>query len=682
MAKSSVSVTAAAEMVGQIDLEQELIRSIERSVEEAQKSTEFVLKHRESLERALQKRLREAKTKADKKQIEKEMSELKKLQFLTEEELQAYRELQAEKDAKEELERQKKIREEIAEYTMSLEEKQEKERKEKREKMQKELASGVSSSLKRVLGTVANKLLNDLGNQVTSYMDIYAKYMSQVDARLQGRGSDFTYENINEVIRTNTALSPYVKYTAVLENLSSLVEAGITDNLTQRAFLMTISDKIATTFDAAESSLLEIIRIQQQDSTASRLGLEAELTKLFNGYFGDTSYLNQTFDAVQASLIDTSATLGAEAAVEFEYQVQKWLGSLGAVGVSSNTLANIAQGINYLGTGDVDSLSGNEALQNLLVMASSRVGLDYNKMLTKGISALEANTLLGSIVSFVQELSQERNNVVRKQYAELFGLTSADMIAFQNISESTLAGLSKAAMTYGDTLTSITDQLDEVGGRMHLSEKINNVIDNIWAATGTSLAGSPAGYGIWKVADLVEGITGGIDIPFVETMFGGIDLHATIEGLVKSGVVGTSLMVSLLSGLGSLITGSQGGLNLEKWATDWGKPGGYDGYQNAGELSTKKSTTNYVTSGSGTGIQQSVVDSGKQEAEEIQGSGSDEIESKAQQEAIIQVLQFLKDYFDNGGKVDTPLKVEIQKISAEASALGTSPFYTYSGGTL
>ena len=83
--------------------------------------------------------------------------------------------------------------------------------------------------------------------------------------------------------------------------------AGITNNLTQRAFLDSISDKIAATFSATQDSLIEITRIQRQDTTASRLGLEAYLTRMFNNYFGDTSYLATQFDAVQSILIGTSA---------------------------------------------------------------------------------------------------------------------------------------------------------------------------------------------------------------------------------------------------------------------------------------------------------------------------------------------------------------------------------------
>nr|DAR14942.1 MAG TPA: hypothetical protein [Caudoviricetes sp.] len=84
-----------------------------------------------------------------------------------------------------------------------------------------------------------------------------------------------------------------------MTKLNSLVEEGVAKGVAQRAFLGTIAEEVATTFDATQASLLQIVRIQQTDTTAQRLGLEANLTRLFNYYFGDTSYLSQAFDSVQ-----------------------------------------------------------------------------------------------------------------------------------------------------------------------------------------------------------------------------------------------------------------------------------------------------------------------------------------------------------------------------------------------
>lgn len=67
-----------------------------------------------------------------------------------------------------------------------------------------------------------------------------------------------------------------------MDNVQSLAQQGIVYNIEQRAFLETISDKIAATFDTTNATLLRLVKLQQSDSTASRLGMEAYLTRYFN----------------------------------------------------------------------------------------------------------------------------------------------------------------------------------------------------------------------------------------------------------------------------------------------------------------------------------------------------------------------------------------------------------------
>ena len=524
---------------------------------------------------------------------------------------------------------------------------------------------------------VANvtKGINALGGSVNKYLDVYTRYMTSVNARLQGAGKELNYESLNNKIRTNTALNPYVRYTTVLEKMASLVDQGIASNVTQRAFLASISDKIATTFNAAESSLLSIVRIQQQDSTAARLGMEAELTKLFNYYFSDTSYLSDVFDSVQSTLIDVSSALGTQASVEFEYMVQKWLGALGSVGVNSGTLQTIAQGINYLGTGDVESLAGNSSLQNLFVMAANRKNLNYSDMLSNGVNAQQVNTLLEGIVEYIQEIASNSNNVVKKQFAQLFGMTMSDMVAFKNLSSSTIESLYDSAMTYQDTLSELNSQLGQVSSRMHLSEKIDNLFDNILASTGMSVANSQGMYSVWKSADMLENITGGINLPFISALGNGIDLNMSLEGLAKGTIVGIGAISSLLGGIGALNSSGGNLLNLDLWKSSETKEAGFTGYQSANQLTTKKSTTNYVSSGDNLGIQQSLSDTQKETGKSVNGT------EETDADETMAILRFIKSYFEDGGLDSKPLKVEVSKVdSSLMSSANSNPFYTYTNG--
>ena len=109
----------------------------------------------------------------------------------------------------------------------------------------------------------------------------------------------------------------------MIENLNKFVQSGVAYNLELRSYLATVSDRIATTFDAFDSSLLRIIRIQQADSTKSRLGMEAMLTKFLNAQFENTEYLQQTANSVSNMLIEAESQMGYKGATEFEYVVQK-----------------------------------------------------------------------------------------------------------------------------------------------------------------------------------------------------------------------------------------------------------------------------------------------------------------------------------------------------------------------
>ena len=612
----------------------------------------------------LNQKLASERAKKDDKYRKKLLNEREKLQTNKDkaraETLSKYSAILEEKARDEALKAQKELEEEIANY-----------RKKKLNESAEEFGKKINKAVPGL-----SKSLNALGGSVEKYLETYTQYMTQVNARLQGAGSNLNYETINNKLRTNTALNPYVRYTTVLEKMANLVDQGIASNIVQRAFLASISDKIATTFNAAESSLLQIVRIQQKDSTAARLGMEAELTQLFNHHFSDTSYLSDTFDSVQSALIDLSAQLGDQSSIEVEYMVQKWLGALGSVGVNSSTLQTLAQGVNYLGTGDVESLASNAALQNLFVMAANKNGLNYSKMLSEGVNAAEVNTLLGGIVKYIQDIASTSNNVVKKQYAQLFGMTMSDMVAFNNISDDIIKDLYSSAMTYTDTLTELDSQLGQVSDRMHLSEKIDNLFDNILASVGLNVANNQALYGIWKSADLLQSITGGIRLPFITALGSGMDLNMTLEGLAKGGVIGFSTIASLIGGLSAL--NSEGGLlGLQSWQLDAGDKSGFTSYQNAKTLTTKKSAVGYVSSGDSLGIQQSLSDSQKDTGKSV--SGTEETEA----DEMIAILKFIKSYFEDGGLDSKPLRVEVSKIDSSALPSTTvSPFYSYTNGGL
>lgn len=507
----------------------------------------------------------------------------------------------------------------------------------------KKAGASIVSTLSKSLGNFTNAI----DNSVKAYTQIYQKYQASINARLQGSGTDFT--SMSTTIQGNLMFSPYVKQTAVLENLSKLVEAGTAYNLEQRAFLATISDKIATTFDAFDSNLMQIIRIQQADSTTARLGMEAQLTNFLNTNFSDTSYLSNAYKSVSGNLLGASATMSREKAIEFEYQVQKWLGSLGAVGVSSGSLVNISQALGALGSGDISTLSSNQSLMNLLAISSSG---SFGGLLTGGLTSANTNQLLYNLVTYLGGI--QGNNVVKTQLAQIFGMSRADIEAIANLSQSDMQRIFGTNLTYGGAVQETRSQLGKVGSRMHVSELISNVVSNMTASLGGAIANNPATYAAWLVTDMLESATGGTNIPAVFGMGTGVDLNATVEQLMKLGIMaGAGIGTGMVGkAIGALSSG--GSLNLDNWnAQDsLARGGGFTGIREG--VSVDVSSTQYIGSASSSDIyKQSVTSAREAAAEEVKST----IEEGDVTKTNIQAIKDILDAVINGSST---MKVEVQ----------------------
>lgn len=419
------------------------------------------------------------------------------------------------------------------------------------------LASGV-----KLAGSIAaesairavQSTLNATTKGVEDYLSIYSKYMTGIETRLQDSGKSFS--DITSLISSQIGASPYVRQSAVLDNLSKLVEAGIVYNLEQRAFLATISDKIATTFDAANGTLLQLIRIQQADTTAARLGLEVGLTKFFNKMFGDTSYLSDTFDTVSATLLGATSQAGYKGGVELEFAAQKWLGSLGSVGVSQETLTSLARGLSSLATGDISGLSGT-TLERLFLMS----GLDYGSTLIGGLTASTVNDLMKNVIQTLQSVAKTNNQVVKAQYASLFGVTMADLTAIVNLTSKDLVNISKNMLTYADTISTLENSIATIPNRLSLKSKIDNVFDNIMTSVGENIANNAVAYTTYIMTDLVEKATGGITN--IEVAPFGVGISTSVTQLIKTGIVGISLLTEI-PGIIQGLFGSKG-LTLNNW---------------------------------------------------------------------------------------------------------------------
>lgn len=432
----------------------------------------------------------------------------------------------------------------------------------KRAAKQKELSRKESlekwkQGMQQVAANTINSAVRAGENAVEQAAKVYNEYMSRVNTRLLGSSSQQdVFSGMTNLIKSNLAASPYVRQTAVLEKLNKLVSEGIAYNVEQRAFLAAVSDKIATTFDVANGTLLQLIRLQRADSTTARMGMEASITEYLNAAYRDTSYLNSTYDQVSSLLYEATAQQDRSGGVEFEYVVQKWLGSLSSLGATTELVQNIAQGLGYLGSGNISALSSNSALQNLMLMGASRAGLPYGTLLTEGLDASNTNKLLAGIVNYLGDIASSGNKVVQSEYARLFGLSMSDLVAIRSLKAQDIKDITDSLLSYGQAVAVVNNRLSTMSDRMHISEKIDTLLDNAMFNIGSNVAGSVVGYATWRIADLVEQVTGGIPIPFIENMFGGIDTKLTFEKAIKTGIVGIAAIPALFTALGSLTRGA------------------------------------------------------------------------------------------------------------------------------
>lgn len=457
-----------------------------------------------------------------------------------------------------------------------------------------------STSLNNIGGALADagkNLLTSTLNKGTASVDTAMNTLSGVYSKIESRlqGSDESFEEINDTMRSQLAASPYVKYTDMLSQISNLVDSGVAYNVEQRAFLASISDKIASTFNAFDANLLKIIRIQQEDSTQYRLGMEASLTSFLNSMYQDTSYLSGASDSVTQALTTSIVQLGTEEGAEYEYNIQKWFGSLSALGVDDNTLTGLASAINALATGNIEELQ-NSQYMNLIATAANKSGLSVGSLLSQGVNSENANDLIKAIVSYWSDIATETNQVVKNQYSKLYGLSMSDMTAIQNLAEDQITTIFEKNLTYEGMGLELQSQLGKVSDRMHISEKINNVYENFMTGIGLNIASNPFMATTWLINDMIKDATGGINIPSIMAMGSGIDLNTDLNSLIQLGMVGGSTLAQI----GKVIDGIQGngGLNLDAW--------GYEKYNKVGSglqmpvtgVTKTTSQTSYIGSSS------------------------------------------------------------------------------------
>jgi hypothetical protein len=405
---------------------------------------------------------------------------------------------------------------------------------------------------------VAVKAISSMAAQLENKIDQIASYKGDIDTRLQGsnnkKASGSYWDQLSRDMMSVGAITPFFKQEDFANNIKSLVDTGIAFDLKQRAFLMTIQEKIANTFDVADSTLLRLVRLQQEDSTAGRLGMESMLNSFLNNMYENTEYLKTVAAGVRSSLEEMEALMSGAEATEVEYQVQKWMGSLYSVGMSQDAVQSIASTLGQLAAGQIDALTNGGGTGNLMVMAANKAGLAISDILTEGLDATETNNLLQATVNYLAELaeSSKDSRVIQQQLASVYGVKASDLRAATNLATNdTVSNIYSQYSTYDNML----NQLNQMTGTMYQRTSLGEMMSNVWGNGQYTLAGSmannPVSYLLYKAAGLLESTTGGIALPAISVAGFGVDLETTVADLMRVG----SMAGGILGSIGPIVSG-------------------------------------------------------------------------------------------------------------------------------
>lgn len=373
------------------------------------------------------------------------------------------------------------------------------------------------------------KALGSAFAKIDKHIETYSQYSLKVNAALDG--TQKTYATAVQNLTDAVGSTGLAKMSDVLTQMNSLTDKGIVANIEQNAFLMSIKDGIASTFDAANGTLLRLIKLQGEDSTANRLVMQASLKEYLNQTYQNSQYLYQQFDTVSANLLEATSLLSSSLSNSLETTVQKWLGSLSSMGLSDQAVNSISSAIGAVGSGNLKAI--NENMQNLVIMGANQVGLSYSDLLTGGLNAEQTDKLMTGMMQYLGTL--EGNNVVLSEYANIFGMAVSDLVAarnalpeLENISSTTTVTFDTSSL--GDYLNKYNDFLNKTPAALY-----DNLFENMLFGMGQNVSSNKSVYGLYKAGGLIGDITGGLGLSgtvgnIVNLIGPGMQLAATLGG--------------------------------------------------------------------------------------------------------------------------------------------------------
>lgn len=516
--------------------------------------------------------------------------------------------------------------------------------------------------------------LSDFTKQLDSTITNIADSQQKIDTRLQGM--NVSWRDMSTDIKNSMGASPFVKQEDVVNNLKTMISKGIAFNVEQRAFLETVKVGIADTFDANNSALTRLIRLQQEDSTAARLGMESAMTAFLNDMYQTSEYMSSIMQSMKDQLVEAESLMGKEDAVAFEYQVQKWLGSMYSVGVSNQSVSSIGNAIGKLAAGQLEGIT-NGGTGNLIAIAANYAGISLADALKDGLDESNTNRLMRAMVEYLSGIYEESkdNKVVQQQFAQVFGLTASDLKALKNLSTSDITNTFNSNVNYNQALGRLNSMGTSYGSRMSLGQKLENSYSNFKYTLASGIASNPALYSIYKVAGALDNVAGGLEFSLPLVLGSGTAQTFNTADIMRTGALSASLVTgisSIVSSLGDAISGKGITGMLNKFGA-FNNTSVVKGTGN-GLFSTTMDTSEsgYVGNGGGDIYDQTVsgvADEQKQKLAEAKKDQEDEVTIKTVDEHLVQISQLLTDVANGTRSLSVSLDQTSTNAWSEALAM-------------
>ena len=497
--------------------------------------------------------------------------------------------------------------------------------------------------------SIANALKDKLLQYVENAASVMSKYWGQVNANLYG------FKGLNSQIITDAAqerlsFSGIVKMEDYLNNIKALTDAGIAYDVESIALLTTIKDKTISQFNASSGYLRQLVRLGAKQATEKYFGLAAILKKALNAQFGDNSYLNNLFDSVNSTIKDSMVNLSDNAKSVYGYAgiINAYAGAMYESGMEEGTVNKIVTAVNALGSGNVQSLSSDEGMMKLILLAMNQGGMNLADLLQGGLSATSAEKLLANVVEYVADIATttKNNNVLEASYANTFGLSMSDMKAFINVQNSKI--LSKQDVTSNKIDAAVNTQLSALSSsdRRLVSEKIDNIMTNMQFGFGSDIAGSPAKYRTFKYSSVAMDLASSLSKYagpnlIAQGILKGVQLAASAAMLTTAGLAAVNLAADGIKEVIGIVKDDEN--TVQQLFDDVSKRGGYTPGGGGNYKENKNELTTVTKNEDGSyshGVAKKYIDEADKKFKEIK----DEDWEKEEENYVKKILEKLQEY--------------------------------------